>query len=316
MEEHLVPLNPANLIPADNPSSRAVAAYFSSLAPSGRRSMLVRLNKVAYLLKCPGAFLTDWRHLQYEHLVAIRQRMLDLDWKPSTTNTTLYAIRGVLRACFNLRLISADHLQRILQVKPVPFSHLLAGRELSKSEIQSLQQNCSLHTSMEIRDVALIWILYSCGLRRSELCSLDVKDVEQDHSGTWVLIRKAKGRKQRKIPVLGPAMLSLKQWLSIRGSEIEGALFVRIRRGGHIVRSSRLTPAGVYAILSRRGGLANVKRFSPHDLRRTCATHLLSKGVDISIVKKILGHADVNTTTRYDRRSDDAQIGAINSLFM
>jgi integrase/recombinase XerD len=82
---------------------------------------------------------------------------------------------------------------------------------------------------------------------------------------------------------------------------LAGPLFTRILKGGRIT-AERLSDQGVYHILDIRRQQANMASFTPHDLRRTFAGDLLDAGVDLSTVQKLMGHANANTTSGYDRR--------------
>jgi len=92
-----------------------------------------------------------------------------------------------------------------------------------------------------------------------------------------------------------------------------GPLFCPVtQRGDVVVRP--MTDQAIYAILQSRAAKANVKAFSPHDLRRSCVSDLLDAGVDISVVQRFVGHANVTTTARYDRRGEQAKKKAAKSL--
>jgi integrase len=80
-------------------------------------------------------------------------------------------------------------------------------------------------------------------------------------------------------------------------------LFTPINKGGNI-QYRRMTSQAIYNVLRKRAGEANVTDFSPHDFRRTFAGDMLDRGVDIVTVQKLMGHASVNTTGRYDRRPE------------
>jgi integrase len=102
------------------------------------------------------------------------------------------------------------------------------------------------------------------------------------------------------------------EWSKIRGDE-SGPLFCPISQIGEIT-VRRMSDQAIYAILLTRAKRAKVRPFSPHDLRRSCVSDLLDAGVDISIVQQFVGHANVNTTARYDRRGEHAKKRAAKSL--
>jgi len=105
---------PATLKPKSNPAH----IYLSSLAPSGRRSMTGRINQVALMLG-QSIDTMPWHELRYQHLEAIRTKLMETELAPSTINMTLYAIRGIAKSAFNLELMSADDYTRLCSVKPV-----------------------------------------------------------------------------------------------------------------------------------------------------------------------------------------------------
>jgi len=104
----------------------------------------------------------------------------------------------------------------------------------------------------------------------------------------------------------------VREWVAVRGDEA-GPLLCPVTQTGEVVVRP-MTDQAVYGILRTRAAKAKVKAFSPHDLRRSCVSDLLDAGVDISVVQRFVGHANVTTTARYDRRGEQAKKKAAKSL--
>ncbi|HDC4761411.1 tyrosine-type recombinase/integrase, partial [Escherichia coli] len=150
------------------------------------------------------------------------------------------------------------------------------------------------------RDAAMLAVILGCGLRRSEVVSLDLRDVVTQDRALRVL---GKGNKERLAYVPAGAWQRLQIWIDEIRGETPGPLFTRIRRFGDVTLN-RLTDQAVYHILQVRQGQAGITKCSPHDLRRTFATAMLDNGEDLITVKDAMGHASVTTTQQYDRRGE------------
>ena len=157
---------------------------------------------------------------------------------------------------------------------------------LSEGEIERL-----LHAARTFRDRVVIQTLYLTGMRRQELCLLDVRDVQLEQKR--LLIQHGKGDKARIVPVSKSLSSNLR---ALIGRRTTGPVFVS-QRGG------RLAPRTVNHIVARAGELANLKnpnpkrrQINPHLLRHSFARHYLSRGGDIRLVSQILGHQDVAIT--------------------
>ena len=299
--------------------------YLASLAPSGRRTMRGKLESVCELLTGKRDLtLVPWHLLRYEHVAAIRARLEERGLAPASINATLYALRGVSKAAWNLELLSADDLGRIRNVVPVRGSRLPAGRSLSSGELSALLGACEngahphkrqSQQSGEVsgaRDAALLGVLYTGGLRRSEVCDLQLSDYDAE---TGALKVRGKGNKERMVYLPVAASEALSDWLDLRGNH-EGALFQPVRKNGAIYKDGKLTDTAVYKALKKRGLQAGVRSFSPHDLRRTFVGDLLERGADIVTVQQLAGHASVSTTARYDRRGEETKKRASHSLHL
>ncbi len=286
--------------------------YLASLAPTGRRTMIAKLANAARLMGCDAPRTLDWAALRFEHVSALRSRLLELNYAPATINATMSGIRGVARVAWSLGQMPAEDFQRIASVKNVRGSRLPAGRALSAGEVGALLDTCSRDaTPAGARDAAMLAMLVAAGLRRSEAASLCVADYDPE---SGVLRVTGKGNKQRLTYLEGGAAAAVADWLHMRGNS-EGALLCPISKSGEI--TIRLMSAqSIYNALLKRGREASVPAFSPHDLRRSFVSNLLDAGADISAVQKLVGHSNIETTARYDRRGETAKKKAASLLHL
>ncbi len=294
--------------------------YLASLKASGRRPQAQALGVITNILlgkdkndkeDKPEYLTIRWAALRFQHTAAIRAQLLAWAYKPATANRILSALRGTLRAAWQLGQMSAEELARAVDIKNVPGQTLPAGRGLSPGEISGLMGACGADLSPAgARDAAIIAILYSCGLRRDELVNIALEDYDSTTGELRVLV--AKRGKERVTWVTGGADAAMADWLAVRG-DAPGPLFQPINKGGKIMPGS-MTPQAVYNRLVRRGKQAGIKHFSPHDLRRSFVSDLLDAGADIATVARLAGHSSVNTTSRYDRRPESAKLAATKLL--
>jgi site-specific recombinase XerD len=289
----------------------AAAIYVASLgSESGRRTMFQALNLIAgSISKNTNALTLDWSSLRFQHVAAVRSKLQER-YKPATVNKVLAAMKGTLRAAWQSGQMSAEDYQKAVSVKGVRGETLPAGRELSSGELAALLSACEDDLSPAgVRDAAIIAVMYSCGLRRTEVITLDCADFDKE-SGRLAI--RGKGKKERSAYITGGAALALNDWLSLRGEE-SGALFVPVNKSG-VLGNARLTSQAIYNMLQKRASEAGVKPFSPHDMRRTFVSDLLDSGADIATVSKMAGHANISTTARYDRRPEEAKRKAASLL--
>lgn len=252
-----------------------------------------------------------WWALRQQHTDDIRSALLR-SYKHSSVNRHLSALRGILKRAWRLGLIDTDAYHRAIDLDPVRGKSLPPGRDLSDGEILTLVQSCKADpTPLGLRDAALLALLFFGGLRRQELVALPVQDYDAEEG--WVTIRAGKGGKDREVPLDRGSRDALAAWLRLRGSA-PGPLICPIDRKRKHAEIRPMSSQGVYAVCERRGRHAGVKRFTPHDGRRTCASKLLDRGADLATVQKLLGHASANTTALYDRRDRQAMKRAASLL--
>lgn len=287
--------------------------YLASLSEGSRRTVYQALNTIAALLSDGqlNAFQLNWAALRYQHTAAVRAQ-LAARYKPATANKMLSVLRQVLLHAWKLGQMSADDYQRARAIENVKGDSLPAGRNLGAGELSALIGVCEMDpTAAGARDAAIIAVMYATGVRRASVVYLDLADYD-GATGT-LRVRHAKRRKEHLVYLSQDgAQRALADWLVVRG-ESPGPLFWPVAKGGEMA-NRRLSTQAVYNLLIKRARQAGIDRFSPHDLRRTLAGDLLDAGADIVTVKRILGHASVDTTARYDRRPEEVKRKAANLI--
>ena len=170
---------------------------------------------------------------------------------------------------------------------------------LTVEEMKKLLEQPNLSLRSQIRDRAMMEVLYCTGIRLDESLSLEVYDVDLKDKALY--IRKGKGRRQRVVPLGKTAGSYLKEYLTkirprwVKRNRKERKLF--LTHGGE-----PLTGGTVRSFIRRYRIEAGIKKtVSPHTFRRSCATHLVQQGADIRYVQKLLGHSDIKTTQIYTR---------------
>ena len=200
------------------------------------------------------------------------------------------------------------HLRREELVKRDPTATLSGPAKsrklphvLSYAEIKRLLDSAQGADPIPLRDRALLEVMYGCGLRASETIGLEVTDVDLRRG----FVRPhGKGSKERIVPIGREAAGAVTRYLrsgrpQLVGSRPEPKLFVNFRGGP-------LTRQGLYKIIQRHAKEVGLDgRMSPHTLRHSFATHLLSGGCDLRSVQEMLGHADVSTTQLYTHLSGE-----------
>jgi site-specific recombinase XerD len=210
------------------------------------------------------------------------------------------ALRRYFNWCRRTGRVADDPARRL----SAPSGEGRLPRVLGRAEVETLLDHPPARVgddppSIRLRDDAVLELLYGSGLRVSELCGLDVGDLDLDAGRRRVTVW-GKGDKQRMVPMTEAAVAAVQSWLTggragLVGPETPtGAVF--INRRGH-----RLSPRDVRRLLDRR----SPRPTHPHALRHTFATHLLDGGADLRVVQELLGHASLQTTQVYTHVSKE-----------
>ena len=187
--------------------------------------------------------------------------------------------------------------------KPLQLPHVL-----SEEEVFRMLDEVRGEDARDLRDRAILEVLYGCGLRVSELCALKREDIVGDGELLRIL---GKGSKERIVPIGSAAGRALVAYFEgsresfVRGNLAEQHVFLT-RLGRPFTRQ------GVFKVIRERAAAAGIAadRISPHVLRHCFASHMLAHGADIRAIQELLGHADIGTTQIYTH-VDTARFGEI-----
>lgn len=218
-----------------------------------------------------------------------------------TQSYHLIALRGFLQylAKRDIETLSPNKIELPKTVrKQVTFLHF--------DEIERLRAQVDTGDETGLRDRAILELLFSSGLRVSELCNLN-----RDHINTTrrEFMVRGKGQKDRPVFISNAAAEHVEQYLDARTDSL-APLFISYSRNAGAVDTSgdyrRLTPRSVQRMISKYARLAGItKHVSPHTMRHSFATDLLMNGADIRSVQTMLGHADISTTQVYTHVTDE-----------
>lgn len=240
-----------------------------------------------------NAGVTEVAAIAREHIDAYLAAARAAGQRGATRARRTAAIRMWLRDLKARRLLRHDPSELL----EAPRKDLPLPRVLSEQEVTALIEEVKGSDARELRDRAMLETLYGCGLRVSELCDLQLEAVIAD--GELLRIC-GKGSKERIVPIGKSAGAALTAYLGYgRESFARGRLaetHVFLTRLGR-----RFTRQGVFKLLKERAAAVGIpaERISPHVLRHSYASHMLSHGADIRAIQELLGHADIGTTQIY-----------------
>jgi len=231
---------------------------------------------------------------------AIRHWLRTLDGEVSrpSIGRKLAAVRGFFRFATRSGIIARDPSAAI----GTPKARRRLPVHLSLDEVDRLLAVPGGDTVLGLRDRAIVELLYSSGLRVSELVGLDWEDVDTEAESVRVL---GKGRKERVVPIGRPALKALAAYRTALAAagRTSGGAGGRNARGSAVfqnARGGRLTARSVARLTATHVAASGTpKRATPHALRHTFATHLLGGGADLRAIQEMLGHASLSTTQRY-----------------
>ena len=284
-----------------NPALR----YISSLdAKSSQKTNINILNNLAKGLGFSDLQTCPWEEINYDVVQLILRRLKDRELSPATINLYLNSIKQTLQHAYDDDLIDNKTLSRIKRIRPIRGERASKGKKIPPESIRALLELCSKGTSIkDIRDAALIIAMRGFGLRRAEVSNLKIENINFNQ---MTLLIKGKGNKERVVGIPSQIVPILERWIKTIHKQdwchrSPTYLFMPIHKTGRI-RNTKMSDGSVRYILDTRINTAKIDKFAPHDMRRAFATGHLENNIDMSDVQKMMGHADIRTTQKYDLR--------------
>lgn len=237
--------------------------------------------------------------LAFNRIVVIRYRthLQERGLAANTINQQLAAVRRLAHEAADAGLLSPELAAGINRVKGVKQLGHRSGNWLTLEQSSDVLNRARGSGLRAKRNYAMLALLFGCGLRRSELISLEVGDIQmrQDHWAIVDLI--GKGGRIRTVPVPHWAKEALDLWIAAAGIR-DGRIFRAVSRAGKIWGSG-LSQNVVWYVVKECCEQAGIQHVAPHDLRRTCAKLCYGGGGELEQIQFLLGHASVQTTERY-----------------
>jgi integrase/recombinase XerD len=228
--------------------------------------------------------LSDFTPVKEAEIIRFLSHLKDQRYASSSICRTLVAIKVFFRFLKREKLMEEDPTQHL----DLPKLWQLIPEVLTFQEVEQLLKMPDSSTQQGALDRAVFEVIYASGLRVSEVCGLNLSDLDDG----FVRV-KGKGGKERLVPIAGAAVCAVDHYLiNFRKSEDPALFLLKDRK--------RIERTYVWARIKHYAKKAGItKRVSPHTLRHSFATHLLENGADLRVIQEMLGHANIATTDRY-----------------
>lgn len=221
----------------------------------------------------------------------------------STLARRTAAVRSFCAWALDEGLIEHDPSVRLVTPKKPKTLPTVATADGVRELLDSLAVRATEGDPIALRDHAMLELLYGGGIRVSELCGLELGNIDRERATMRVI---GKGDKERVVPFGAPALRALNAYL-VRGRPALVARAPQLPSGLFLgARGGRIGPRSVYAVVARElGPVVGERTVGPHALRHSAATHLVDGGADLRTVQELLGHASLGTTQIYTHVSSE-----------
>lgn len=248
----------------------------------------------------------QWQDLGTDDLGAFLTSLRKSDLDASSLRISLVHLKIFFRFLVKRNLIEVDPAEPLL----APKAAAKLPETLDATTVDKLLASIDLTKRLGLRDLAIMELFYSSGLRLSEICNSMLESLDLDDKFLRVT---GKGNKTRLVPIGGRALDALKRYLdneryTLVGKKIHSNIFLSVRGGP-------LSPDRVRQIVKERAKAAGLdQNIYPHLLRHSFATHLLENGADLRVIQELLGHSDIATTQIYTH-VDQKRLKSVHKTF-
>lgn len=218
-------------------------------------------------------------------------------YKPASRRRLAATLKGFFKWAYKHGYVDVDLAETVPSIKvPDNERHFLSPEEV-KTWVDAVDHDVSK---------VAIWIMYYAGLRINEATNLRMDDVQLDEDGGWLIVRRGKGGKYRRVPIAPALAEILRDYMTWR---VDSEYLLATKKTGHI--SSVTIQAELREARRKLGWSEDI---TPHILRHSFASQVYQKTQDILVVSKLLGHTNLTTTQVYAHLHDDRMVEAVNAI--
>lgn len=249
--------------------------------------------------------VSQWETVGSEHLVAFLITLREQRYAPTSIARKLAAMKSFFHYLLENGTISTDPTVSL----SAPRVDREAPQAIEDEQIARLLEQIDTQYPIGMRDRAMLFLLYTTGMRVTEVVSLDLKDIDFEQNIVLCGASEGKLARRRALPLDEPTAAALRYYIHmglpmlVRSND-EKALFVNHH-------GERLTRQGFWLILKGYARTIGIERLTPHTLRHSFAVNLLRKGAELRTVQEMLGHASISTTQMYRSMDTEPATGAI-----
>lgn len=244
-------------------------------------------------------------------ILEFRAALQDRELSPSTINVKLSAIRKLVDEAKRAGFIDAEEASQMSDVPNIAQRGTRLGNWLTKEQARGLLAVPDRSTTKGKRDYAILALLVGCALRRRELASLTIEDIQM-RENRWVIADlRGKGGRIRTVAIPVWVKQGINAW-QVAAKIERGPLLRSLNKVGKV--GETLSDWAVWSVVTESAKEIGIERFGAHDLRRTCAKLCRKAGGDLEQIKFLLGHSSIQTTERYLGSEQEIAVAVNDSL--